>query len=303
MKKWKLLFIFILPIWVYSQQVADTSYNPIIQNPTYEAGKGSIVFIDEGHHNFHTKNGRYKAFSNLVERDGYIVTEYKGAFKKDALSKGKILVISNALNEMNVENWYLPNPSAFTQSEIETVKQWVNEGGCLFLIADHMPMAGAAKDLAAEFGFEFTNGFALSTVARGAAIFNLTDKTLTESIITKGRDSSESVKQIASFTGQAFKIPADATPILTFSNDYVNMLPDTAWVFDDKTTRYNVNGWSQGAYKKYGNGRIVVFGEAAMFSAQLAGPNKYKAGMNNEIAPENHQLLLNIIRWLDGKID
>lgn len=303
MKKLILLFILILPIWVYSQQVADTSYNPIIQNPTYERGMGSIVFIDEGHHNFHTKNGRYKAFSNLAERDGYIVNEYKGEFLKDELSKGKILVISNALNEINVENWYLPNPSAFTQSEIKTVKQWVSEGGRLFLIADHMPMAGAAKDLAAEFGFEFTNGFALSTVARGAAIFNLSDKTLTESTITKGRDTSESVEKIASFTGQAFKIPDDATPILTFSNDYVNMLPDTAWVFDDKTTRYNVNGWSQGAYKKYGHGRIVVFGEAAMFSAQLAGPNKFKAGMNNEVAPENFQLLLNIIRWLDGKIE
>ena len=45
--------------------------------------------------------------------------------------------------------------------EIKAVKKWVNDGGSLFLIADHMPCAGAAKDLAAEFGFEFTNGFVL----------------------------------------------------------------------------------------------------------------------------------------------
>ncbi len=42
--------------------------------------------------------------------------------------------------------------------------------------------------------------------------------------------------------------------------------------------------------------------EAAMFSAQLAGPDKVKAGMNHEIAKENYQLLLNIIHWLDEKI-
>jgi len=83
----------------------------------------------------------------------------------------------------------------------------------------------------------------------------------------------------------------------------VNFLPDTAWVFEEKTPKLNAKGWSQGAYKKYRKGRIVIFGEAAMFTAQLAGPNKIKMGMNNEIAPENFQLLLNIIHWLDGKIE
>lgn len=303
MKNLIFLVILILPHWVLSQQIADTTYNPIIQNPEYEIGKGPVVFIDEGHHNFHTKNGRYKAFSNLLERDGYNVKAYKGKFNKKELGKGRILVISNAVNEMNENQWFLPNPSAFTKAEIETVRQWVFEGGRLFLIADHMPMAGAAEDLAKAFEFEFTNGFVFDTVSSGPAFFNLKEKTLTESIITKGRDSSESVEQIATFTGQAFKIPDDATPILTFNKNYVNYLPDTAWVFDDETTKFNVEGWSQGAFKKFGKGRIVVFGEAAMFTAQLAGSQKRKMGMNNEVATENYQLLLNIIHWLDGKLE
>ena len=303
MKIFILLIVLILPNWSFSQQVADTLYSPKIQNSVYEPGEGPVVFIDEGHHNFHTKNGRYKAFSNLLERDGYKVKEYKGKFNENNLSEGKILVISNALNEINVEDWVLPNPSAFSKTEIEVVKIWVNAGGSLFLIADHMPMAGAAKDLAMMFEFEFTNGFVFDTINRGPAYFNLKEKTLTESIITKGRDSSESVDQIATFTGQAFKIPDDANPILTFNKNYVNMLPDTAWIFDNKTTKFNVEGWSQGAYKKYGKGRIVVFGEAAMFSAQLAGTEKRKMGMNNKVAPQNYQLLLNIIHWLDGVIE
>ena len=166
-----------------------------------------------------------------------------------------------------------------------------------------MPMSGAAADLAMEFGFEFTNGFAFDTIKRGPDYFNLKEGTLHKSIITKGRDATESVEQIATFTGQAFKIPKDAHSILTFTKNYVNMLPETAWVFNATTTRYTVEGWSQGAYKKYGKGRIVVFGEAAMFSAQLAGEEKVKMGMNNEVAPENYQLLLNIIHWLDGVID
>jgi hypothetical protein len=46
-----------------------------------------------------------------------------------------------------------------------------------------------------------------------------------------------------------------------------------------------------------------MFGEAAMFTAQLAGPQQTKAGMNSDYAEQNYQLLLNIIHWLDGKPD
>jgi hypothetical protein len=297
------LVLFTLIFSINAQQVADTTYKPPIKNPIYEFGKGSVVFIDEGHHNFHTKEGRYKAFSNLIERDGYIVKKYVGPFNKKHLGKGKILVISNALNQINVENWFLPTPSAFSKKEIRIVEQWVKEGGSLFLIADHMPLAGAAKDLGAAFGFEFTNGFVFNTSnSRETAFFKTLDSTLIESSITKGMNETETVKHIVSFTGQAFKIPSDATSVLTFNSNYVNTLPDTAWVFKD-IPRTPVNGWSQGAYKKVGKGRVVVWGEAGMFTAQLAGPEKLKFGMSREIAKENYQLLLNIIHWLDGKLD
>ena len=48
---------------------------------------------------------------------------------------------------------------------------------------------------------------------------------------------------------------------------------------------------------KVGRGRVAVFGEAAMFSAQLAGP-KQPMGMNAPQAEQNHQLLLNVMHWL-----
>lgn len=57
----------------------------------------------------------------------------------------------------------------------------------------------------------------------------------------------------------------------------------------------------QGAYMKYGKGRIVIFGEAAMFTAQLQGKNKM--GMSTKSASQNAQFLLNTIHWLDGILD
>jgi hypothetical protein len=51
----------------------------------------------------------------------------------------------------------------------------------------------------------------------------------------------------------------------------------------------------------YGKGRVVVFGEAAMFTAQLQG--KSKVGMNEKSASQNFQFLLNVMHWLDGILD
>lgn len=53
-----------------------------------------------------------------------------------------------------------------------------------------------------------------------------------------------------------------------------------------------------GALLPLGKGRVAVFGEAAMFTAQLAGPNRVQVGMNAPEAAGNHQLLLNTLHWL-----
>ncbi len=283
-----------------AQQIADTAYNPAIASPAYALGKGPILWIDEGHHNFHTKEGRYQAFARLTERDGYQVEAYKGKFDLKTLSQGKILVISNALHKKNVENWYVPIYSAFTQKEIKALKDWVESGGRLWLIADHMPLAGAAIELAAAFGFTFTDGFALDTLQRGPSVFSYENFGLVENVITQGRDNSESVNEVLTFTGQAFDLPEKAQALLILDEHHINLLPDTAWVFNQHTQRMPAKGKSQGAFMEYGKGRIVFFGEAAMFSAQLAGPQKQYMGMNHPSAAQNHQLLLNIVHWLDG---
>jgi hypothetical protein len=291
----------LLPGFIFSQQISDSTYNPIIDNPAYSAGHGPVVFIDEGHNNFHTKDGRYKPFALLLEKDGYTVKGYKNKFNRKELDEGKILVIANALNKANIDNWTLPTPSAFTKAEIEVLRKWVSDGGSLFLIADHMPWPGANAELASVFGFKFYNGFNFDVI--NPAYFRASDGTIAKNIITSGRNASETIKEIPCTEGQAFQIPADATPILIFDSSSMILLPDTSWVFHSNTKMMNIQGWCQGAYKKFGKGRVVVFGEASMFSAQIGEPGKRKMGMNRFDAKDNHKLLLNIIHWLDGIIN
>ncbi len=287
-----------LPLHALSQQVADTHFNPPVPNPAYSVGRGPTVFIDEAHNNFHTRNGRFTAFTKLVERDGYVVNSSTTPFTESGLSDCKILVIANALHASDQEEWILPNPSAFTDEEIASVNEWVKNGGSLFLIADHMPFPGAAEKLAASFGFKFYNGFA--TKGDDPDIFTH-GHGLMENAVTAGRNKNENVTSLQTFTGQAFEIPSDAKPIVVLNSKYKILMPDTAWQFSDRTPTRPGDGLAQGAYKVYGKGRVVVFGEAAMFTAQRSG--KHKMGMNVESASQNPQFVLNVIHWLDGLID
>ena len=137
-----------------SQQRPALDFEPTVGAPAYARGGGPIVLIDEGHHNFHTIGpttdyddahrqvtipGRYGPFAELLRRDGYVVRSVRSQFRRATLADAQVLVIANALAEVNVDDWSLPNPSAFSDDEIEAIVTWVRQGGALLLIADHQP--------------------------------------------------------------------------------------------------------------------------------------------------------------------
>lgn len=293
--------LLLIQVISFGQQKSDSSFNPKISNPVYESNDGPTILIDEAHNNFHTKDGRYAAFTKVLQNDGYRVHSSKTAFNDNDLSRAKILVIANALNEKNIKDWFLPTPSAFSDQEITTVVDWVKNGGSLFLIADHMPMPGAAEKLAAEFGFTFYNGFAFHKSDQGSTVFSRKNGNLKINKITEGRNETEKIDSVATFTGQAFKIPQKAEPLLVFDANYQMLLPEVAWEFKEDTKKIEIEGFSQGAILKFGKGRLAVFGEAAMFTAQVAGGRSF--GLSAPEAGQNLQFLLNIIHWLDGLID
>lgn len=281
-----------------SQQIADSTFSPIVRKPEYAKGKGPVITLDEAHFNFHTLDGRYKAFGDLLTKDGYQLARGTELFKEASLKKTRILAIANALTEN--DEWKLPTRSAFTAEEVAAVKKWVEGGGRLLLIADHMPFAGAATDLANAFGFTFYNGFAMK---KGIELFFRANGNLHSNAITNGRSKSELVDTIRIFTGQGFAVPKGATVFTSLDTTYTVLMPEEAWEFDESTKRIPGEGLAHGAYLKVGKGQVVMIAEAAMFSAQLAGKDHSKMGMNHPTAKNNPQLLLNIIHWLDGKID
>lgn len=288
------------PAGALAQQSGDTAFVPSVSAPAFPPGRGPRVVLDEAHHNFHTLSGRFGAFGRLLASDGFVVDPIRTPFTREALAGARLLVIANPLHARNERDWSLPTPSAFTAAEIAAVRAWVEQGGALLLIADHMPFPGAAHELAAAFGFELNNGFAMDTTARGPLVLRRSDGLIGAHPATTGRTAAERIDSVATFTGSAFRSPAAATSVLTLPAGFVSLMPDTAWRFHPATRTVDVAGWSQGAVMEVGRGRVAVFGEAAMFTAQRSGPNAQPMGMNAPIARQNPQFALNLIRWLTG---
>jgi len=289
---------------VHGQPVPDTGFKPPIERPAYPKGSGPIVMIDEGHFNWHTATGRYLPFAELLRRDGYVVEASKSPFARDALERGNILVIANAVNERNRTNWFPPNPSAFRDEEIRAVREWVNEGGSLLVIADHLPWPAAVDKLASAFGVHYSAGHAVDekTLA-DPMIFKRSDGSLADHPITKGRFASERVDSVATFTGSAFRVDKGGEPLLIFGPGIVSFTPTNSWMFKTDTPRIPVTGWYQGAALRVGKGRVAFFGEAAMFSAQVDGPSREPFGMNAPGAEQNPRFVLNLLHWLSGLLD
>lgn len=213
--------VFILStICPVSAQVAiDDSYNPKVPEPVYDEGKGPVVAVDKAHNNYHTADQRYKPFASLLKRDGYRVIHNEKLFSLDALEDLDVLVIANPLSIQNRRIGSLQEPTAlsfaFTEEEITSVRTLVENGGSLFLIADHTPFASAAKDLAKAFGVEFTDGFAMAGHWNRWSQNTFNFKTgLKECAVTLGRSKKELVEKVVTFAGSAFKAPNDAIPVL-----------------------------------------------------------------------------------------
>jgi hypothetical protein len=223
-------------------------------------------------------------------------------FTRAALDSCAILVISNALPDTG--DWVLPTRLAFTREEVDAVREWVERGGSLLLIADHMPLPGAAENLAHAFGVAFQNGYALDRETQdGTLRHTRANGRLRGHAIREGRNAAERVDSLTAFTGQAFRLLGAGEPLLVVGPGIDLLFPLEAGQFGVLTPRIPAEGLLQGVAIRHGRGRVAMFGEAAMFSAQSAGPRRVPMGFNDPAAPQNAQYALNVLHWLSGALD
>lgn len=269
-------------------QRPDPAFNSSIEHPAY-TGTGPEILFDEAHQNFHTIESGYKPFADLMRNDGYSVRPNHSPFTASSLAGVSTLVIVNALGPDGHET-----RSAFTDSECAAVGNWIANGGSLLLVADHSPFGSAATKLAETFGVKMFARFARddknSDGDNERLVFSRRNGLLADHPITEGRNPSERLNRVVTFTGQSMTGPPGSVPFLVMADD--------AYDWESRKIRYPARGHAQGIAFQFGEGRVVVLGEAAVLTAQI-DPLGFKFGMNRP-GSDDRQLALNIVHWLSG---
>ena len=305
---------------VHAQQMADPTFNTSVEHPAYTRTRPKVM-INEAHSNFHTAAGRYKPFADLLGSDGYEVVPGTRQFQKESLKDIRVLVIANAATPNATDDTSDP---AFTEQECDAVRDWVRAGGSLLLLADHAPFGNAAENLAKRFGVEMGKGyvFDLANSDGGPTIlvFFQDNGLLGGHSLLRGRKPSEEVKRVVAFTGQSLSVPDGAIALMKLSptayesrnrkelratlEAISKSAPEQKSSISADQARA-VGNRAQGLAMKFGKGRVVVMGEASMFSSQVVRSTQgtqareVKMGMNVP-GNDDKQFALNVLHWLSG---
>jgi len=301
--------IMTFPGAAFAQQepLSDPAFDPSVARPAYALESGPRTAFDEAHFNYHTAGGRYKAFADLLTRDGYRLSSNRERFSAAMLRSVDLVVIANALGAADPAVAAASSP-AFTEREATSLAKWVRQGGALLLISDHQPTGAAAQILATRLGVRMSNATVVDTTAanhlQGRFETNLeftrANGLLKDHAITRGRDSTERIDRVVAFGGQSLKGPHVAVCLLALGPAAFEVRPPSR-------ERATPVGHCMATAFPLGRGRVVVTGEAGMLSAQLVtedgadGKTTHPWGMNWP-GIDNRQLALNIARWLTGAL-
>lgn len=275
--RWLVIALALLATPVGAQQVADDKADVSIPVPLFAPDAGPALVVDAAHKNFHTIDGRYAPFAALARNDGFRVSGNDAPFSAERLAKVKLLVMANATQDL-------------APDEISAVRAWVEAGGGLLLIADHMPFSHAADGLARAFGFSFESSFAFEPV-RGPELFSRENGRLLDSPVTID------INSLYAFTGTVLHAPPGATAVMRLGTGWSIYYPKEPWKFDGAPSRPSTDQDLRGAIMAVGKGRVAMFSEAAMFSAQRQ-PGDKTMGFNYPPARQNKWFLLSVLHWL-----
>jgi hypothetical protein len=299
------LFMLIIGITAYRAQRADYGWNPVVASPTFKSTHPRVV-IDQAHNNASTAGwtNRYWPLARLLRNDGYDVHKGTIPFSHGSLDSITILVIVNASGAPKPQFLGINIPvstdkrredAAFTSEEVREVYSWVEKGGSLLLIADHAPFGAASADLADAFGVKMHKGFVeIPNELSDPLLFSEDNHRLGNHAILSGEGPETTVRKVMTFTGQSLDGPDNAALLLKLPDSAIEYVADGG---DDLKSQ--PAGKAQGLALECGKGRVVVLGEAAMLTAQVAEGQPF--GMNIP-GNDNRQLALNIMHWLSHRL-
>ncbi len=287
---------------IFGQQLPDLDFQYDLKRIEFESVSSPTIAIDEAHNNYHTLSGGFAPLTKLLKTMGFDVVANQSSFSSESLKNIDILIIANALSDENKDTRILPAIEAFSAQEIKALISWIENGGSLLLIADHMPYPGSVKQLSSQLGVQFYNGFAVYRDNHVGTYTFTPEKGLSKHDTTLYPNT---ITKVMSFPGSAFDVSKEYSVLLSLPPNFKMRFPDKEWEFNSSTPERKFDRMHQGAVRKLGSGKVAVFAEAAMFTAQVHvedGKIVNKVGFNIPEALENILFIENLFHWLADRV-
>jgi hypothetical protein len=179
----------------------------------------------------------------------------------------------------------------------------------MLLVTDYSPTSKSAAKLAVLFGITLRDGWVVEPVTHdtlsrrwGFILFSRDDGQLPDDPITRGRNESERLTRVLTFSGQALDFPQDAEPFLKLSP----LAREYPYREGSDNSQYSsAAGAAQGVAMGFGKGRLVAIGDGAVLTSQVSsipgGPRlHYGMGCSGY---DDRQLALNVMHWLSRAIN
>lgn len=272
--------------------IADTTFDISVQNPVCKSNCPNIL-IDYVHNNITvaTAEEEFKPLYKLLTNDGFNVKKNYGFLTTESLVQVNVLVLKGGM---------------FTQSEIDVVKNWVQNGGALLTFTHHH--WSLFDPVLQSFGVQ-TNEIEITEDSLHGLIrdgFNTsplyiyiseTDSLLGNHVILRGRDESERIRKIQTLASKTIVGPPGSSILLKLSPSAVDFMSIDLFNGNSKVPVSTKGNRSLGIAFTYGKGRVVVTDAWALMALLFENSERGKMGMNTP-GNDNKQFALNIVRWL-----
>ena len=278
----------------------DTEFNSTVEKPVYEKGKGPKILLDGAHHNFFIQWDFIKPFSDLAKADGYQTMIDSLKFTPDYLKRFDIVMIITALPFDFTTKTEVTDEITFSKEEINSLYEWVEQGGSLLVFSEHAPLDQAINPLLNRFGIESSIGTTIDSLNYNKEIgrtgwiefSNQNGGLKSQHPILKGRTEKERVTKLMTFGGSALT-GKKYTNLLELSETSENVMHSTGVGPIGK-------GNSQALAGIVGKGKVVALGDSNGFTAMIFNEedgSKQPAGMNLK-EYDWKQFVLNTLHWL-----
>ncbi|MAU91871.1 MAG: hypothetical protein CMQ03_06050, partial [Gammaproteobacteria bacterium] len=178
----------------------DPNFVTTIEKPSYEAERGPLIVVDNGHNNFFITTGLIKPLLELLGSDGYRLDFSAGKVDLATLDRADIFLVitpmSSAYNDFEDEF-----TEAYSTEEVVVLERWVRKGGSLIVFSEHFPFDIAVSGLLEVFGISTSIGVTIdydfSNESAGEIVFEQERLEKSHPIVAGKR----SVTKVASYGG------------------------------------------------------------------------------------------------------